>query len=181
MPRAARSRQLETVAHPLTGAPEDDASFLALMGNTRIILLGEASHGTHAFYRECAQVTKRFIQEKGFTAVAVETDWPDAYRDRTVLRYLDKIDPETARRARYRYGCFERFGEDTQAYGYVASIGLSKSCEDDVVSQPIELQRRDAGYAEREERLGASSSTLLTWGELTPAREPRRYNLKTIF
>src|SRR5512141_1417398 len=43
-------------------------------------LIGEASHGTHEFYRERAQITKRLITEKGFSAVAVEADFPDAYR-----------------------------------------------------------------------------------------------------
>ena len=70
-----------------------------------------------------------------------------------VLGYLDTIDPEAARRARYRYGCFEHFGEDTQAYGYAASIGLSKSCEDEVVSQLTELQRRAAEYTGRDGRV----------------------------
>ena len=49
------------------------------------MLLGEASHGTHEFYRERARITKRLIDEKGFNAVAVEADWPDAYR---VNRYV---------------------------------------------------------------------------------------------
>jgi erythromycin esterase-like protein len=70
-----------------------------------------------------------------------------------VLGYLDKVDPEAARRARYRYGCLEHFGEDTQAYGYAASIGLSKSCEDAVVSQLLELQRHAAEYAGRDGRV----------------------------
>jgi erythromycin esterase-like protein len=70
-----------------------------------------------------------------------------------VLGYLDKVDPAAAQRARYRYGCFEHFGEDTQAYGYAASIGLSKSCEDEVVSQLLELQRRAAAYAGRDGRV----------------------------
>ena len=221
MPKATLSRQLEAVAHPLTGAPADYEPLLALIGHAHFVLLGEASHGTHEFYRERAQITKRLIQEKGFTAVAVEADWPGAYRvnryvrgvsDDTesvealanfkrfptwmwrnadvldfvgwlrsyndtrasgdtpvgfygldlyslhasivaVLGYLDKVDPEAARRARYRYGCFEHFGEDTQAYGYAASIGLSKSCEDQVVSQLTELQRRAAQYAGRDGRV----------------------------
>jgi erythromycin esterase-like protein len=67
-----------------------------------------------------------------------------------VLGYLDKVDPEAAQRARYRYGCFEHFGEDTQAYGYATSFGLSKSCEDEVVSQLLELQRRAGEYAQRD-------------------------------
>jgi erythromycin esterase-like protein len=221
MPKATLSRQIETVAHPLTGAPADYNPLLALVGTARFVLLGEASHGTHEFYCARAQITQRLIQEKGFTAVAVEADWPDAYRvnryvrglsDETesvealanfrrfptwmwrnadvldfvdwlrayndarpsgatpigfygldlyslnasitaVLGYLDKVDPEAAQRARYHYGCLEHFGEDTQAYGYAASIGLHKSCEDEVVSQLLELQRRAAEYAGRDGRV----------------------------
>jgi erythromycin esterase-like protein len=59
-----------------------------------------------------------------------------------VLRDLDRVDPEAARRARYRYGCFEHFGEDPQEYGYAASFDLSRSCEDAVVQQLVELRRR---------------------------------------
>ena len=50
------------------------------------MLLGEASHGTHEFYRERARITKRLIAERGFTAVAVEGDWPDAYRVNRFVR-----------------------------------------------------------------------------------------------
>jgi 2-deoxy-D-gluconate 3-dehydrogenase len=50
------------------------------IADARIVLIGEASHGTHEFYRERAQLTKRLIEEKGFSAVAVEADFPDAYR-----------------------------------------------------------------------------------------------------
>lgn len=66
--------QLGTVVYPLTGAPADYDPLLALVGNARFVLLGEASHGTHEFYRERAQITKRLIQEMGCTAVAVEAD-----------------------------------------------------------------------------------------------------------
>ena len=69
---------------------------------------------------------------------------------RAVLDFLDKVDPEAARRARYRYSCFEHFGEDTQAYGYAANFGLSKSCEDEVVSQLMEMQKRAADLASRD-------------------------------
>ena len=72
---------------------------------------------------------------------------------RAVLDFLDKVDPEAARRARYRYGCFEDFGEDTQAYGYAASSGLAKSCENEAVSQWIEMRRRAADLAHRDGRV----------------------------
>lgn len=72
-------------AHPLVGEREDYDPLLKMIGDARLVLIGEASHGTHEFYRERAQITKRLIKEKGFSAVAVEADWPDAYR---VNRYV---------------------------------------------------------------------------------------------
>ena len=54
-----------------------------------------------------------------------------------------------AARARHRYGCLGHFGEDPQAYGYAASFDLSASCEDAVVNQLVELQRRAAEYVAR--------------------------------
>jgi erythromycin esterase-like protein len=72
-----------------------------------------------------------------------------------VLAYLHKVDPAAAERARYRYGCFEDFAEDTQAYGYAATIGVSRSCEDDVVAQLMDLRRRAAEYATRDGRVAA--------------------------
>jgi erythromycin esterase-like protein len=72
---------------------------------------------------------------------------------RAVLDFLDKVDPEAARRARYRYSCFEHFGEDTQAYGYAANFGLSKSCEDEAVSQLVEMQKRAGELASRDGRV----------------------------
>ncbi|HET7456127.1 MAG TPA: erythromycin esterase family protein [Gemmatimonadaceae bacterium] len=62
----------------------------------------------------------------------------------SVLRYLDDIDPEAARRARSRYACFEHFGREPQAYGYAAASGVAETCEDAVVRQLVELQRLSA-------------------------------------
>jgi erythromycin esterase-like protein len=73
-------------ARPLRGVADDYDPLLELVGDARFVLIGEASHGTHEFYRERAQVTKRLIREKGFNAVAVEADWPDAYRVNRFVR-----------------------------------------------------------------------------------------------
>src|SRR4051794_9231507 len=70
---------------PLTGGSDDYDALLERIGDARFVLIGEASHGTHEFYNERARITRRLIEEKGFCAVAVEADWPDAYR---VNRYL---------------------------------------------------------------------------------------------
>jgi erythromycin esterase-like protein/predicted phosphoribosyltransferase len=78
------------------GAPGDSALF-DLVGDAQYVLLGEASHGTHEFYDARARMTRRLIEDKGFTAVAVEADWPDAYR---VNRYVRaRSDDEVAEEA----------------------------------------------------------------------------------
>jgi erythromycin esterase-like protein len=192
------------------------------IGEAHLVLIGEATHGTHEFYLTRAELTKLLIAERGFNLVAVEADWPDAYRvnrwvrglseeagpdaaldDFTrfprwmwrntdvvdfirwlheyntvrppeeragfygldlyslhrsmdaVLKYLRKVDPEAAERARSRYGCFEMFGEDPQAYGYASSLGLSRDCENEVTSQLLELQRQALQYSNRDGRIAA--------------------------
>src|SRR5260370_7087373 len=82
---ATLTESLRVTAHRLTGASQDYDPLMDRIDNARFVLLGEASHGTHEFYHERAQITQRLIEEKGFTAVAVEADWPDAYR---VNRYV---------------------------------------------------------------------------------------------
>lgn len=212
---------VKDAAHPLTHAARDYDPLLRFIGDSRFVLLGEASHGTHEFYRERAQITKRLIREKGFNAVAVEADWPDAWRVNryvhgesadvdaaealdgfkrfpawmwrnadvldfvgwlrahneslrpgvkavgfygldlyslhasieAVLNYLDKVDAEAAARARQRYACFENYGQDPQAYGFAAGLGLSRTCESEVVAQLLELQKRAAEYARRDGRI----------------------------
>ncbi len=76
---------LEGAIHPLTGAVEDYDDLIAMIGDSRVVLIGEASHGTHEFYRERARITRLLIERCGFSVVAVEGDWPDAYR---VDRYV---------------------------------------------------------------------------------------------
>lgn len=84
-PLELTTEALKSTIIPLVGAHNDYDPLLKLVGDARLVLLGEASHGTHEFYRERARITQRLIREKGFNAVAVEADWPDAYR---VNRYV---------------------------------------------------------------------------------------------
>jgi erythromycin esterase-like protein/adenine/guanine phosphoribosyltransferase-like PRPP-binding protein len=222
-PRPRTTDAVEVVrnrAQKLTGEPSQYDALLEGIGDARVVLLGEATHGTHEFYRERAFITRRLIVEKGFAAVAVEADWPDTYRinryvrgagadeevvdalgdfrrfptwmwrnadvldfvgwlrthnekqpdDKragfygldlyslrasmeAVLVYLDKIDPDGARRARRRYACFDQFGEDGQEYGYATRLGLHPSCEREAVAQLLELHRRRVDYASRNGRV----------------------------
>ena len=73
-------------AHPLPGGAGDYTPLLDLVGDADYVLIGEATHGTHEFYEERARITQRLILEKGFNAVAVEADWPDAYRVNRFVR-----------------------------------------------------------------------------------------------
>lgn len=195
---------------------------LDLIGDVSVVLIGEATHGTHEFYDIRANVTRALIASRGFNIVAVEADWPDAYRahrwifgqgtDETahealsdfvrfprwmwrnrvvvdflewlrhfnlqepgqrgagfygldlyslhrsidaVLRYLERIDPLAAERARERYACFDIFGSDPQFYGHATTRGRERSCEREVVAQLVELEKRAAEYASRDGRLAA--------------------------
>ncbi len=215
---AALVQTVRKSAHRMQGSAHDYDPLIDLVGEARLVLLGEASHGTHEFYDARARITKQLIENKGFNAIAVEADWPDAYRinryvraagvdahsrdalkdfkrfpiwmwrnsdvldfvdwlrrhndangskqNKTgfygldlysmytsmeaVLRFLEKIDPEAAARARYRYSCFDHFGEDPQAYGYAASFDFSASCEKEVLVQTLELQKQAVAYADRD-------------------------------
>jgi erythromycin esterase-like protein len=77
---------LRDAAHRVT-TPADLDPLMHLAGDAQFVLLGEASHGTHEFYKIRADITRRLIVEKGFQAVAVEADWPDAHR---VNRYVQR-------------------------------------------------------------------------------------------
>jgi erythromycin esterase-like protein len=204
---------METAAPRLLDAIDPQAS---------LVLIGEATHGSHEFYRIRADLTRALIARRGFACVAVEADWPDAYRanrwvrlagddataeealadftrfprwmwrNREVVRflrwlraenagrsaearvgfygldlyslhrsmacvidYLDKVDPAAAARARHGYACFDAFGDDVQAYGYIASLELGRSCEDEVIGQLVRLRQRAAEYATRDGRIAA--------------------------
>jgi erythromycin esterase-like protein len=79
---------LREVALPLGGSAKDFDPLLAAIGDARLVLIGEASHGTHDFYRVRAEITKRLLAEKSFGAVAIEGDWPDAWRVNRYVRGL---------------------------------------------------------------------------------------------
>jgi erythromycin esterase-like protein len=66
-----------------------------------------------------------------------------------VLDYLQTVDPEAARLAAERYACFESLGPEPQIYGFIATADVDRSCEEDVVKQLLELQRRAAEAARR--------------------------------
>jgi protein-L-isoaspartate(D-aspartate) O-methyltransferase len=184
------------------------------IGSARIVLLGEATHGTSEFYRMRERITRDLILKKGFRLVTVEADWPDAARVdhyvrhvehppsewsafarfptwmwrnaevrdfvkwlrnhngtldraervafhgldlyslydsiRSVLSYLDEIDPESAKIARERYGCLTPWQRDPATYGHAALTGSFPSCESDVVRALSDLLAKRRVYAEHD-------------------------------
>ncbi len=95
---------LERVLRPLVGRGEDFDPLLERIGDASIVALGEATHGSHEFYRARAFLTRRLLEEKGFGAVIVEADWPDAYR---VNRYVRGLGHDES--AEQALSDFERF------------------------------------------------------------------------
>lgn len=78
--------------HELSDTKSLDA-FLDNIGEKPVVMLGEASHGTHEYYTWRTAISKRLIAEKGFRFIAVEGDWPDCYRiNRFVKGYKDAGD-----------------------------------------------------------------------------------------
>ncbi|ANJ68201.1 protein-L-isoaspartate O-methyltransferase [Halothiobacillus diazotrophicus] len=192
----------------------DLAPLMKRIGDARIVLLGESSHGTSEFYRLRARITRELIESKGFSFVAIEGDWPDAARIdhyvrhaeyppsewtafarfptwmwrneevrhfvdwlraynadrssneriafhgldlyslynsiRSILDYLQSVDPATAEVARQRYGCLTPWQSDPAAYGHAALTRQYQDCEQEVVTMLKELLTKRQAYAEHD-------------------------------
>lgn len=114
-PTRSTPELIRAAAEPL---PElDEPAFGALFdrfGEARVVLLGEASHGTSEFYRARAAITRRLIERHGFTIVAVEADWPDAA---SLDRYVrDRRAPDHAEPAFRRFPTWMWRNTDVEAF-----------------------------------------------------------------
>jgi len=180
------------------------------IGDARVVLLGEATHGTSEFYRMRERISQELITRKGFRFVAIEGDWPDVakldyyvrhfdhpatewtafarfpmwmWRNnemrsfvdwlhdynstkgpqsrvaiygldlyslytsiRSVLEYLDNVDPDAARIARQRYGCLTPWQANPATYGHAALTGAYRTCEREVVRMLEDLLRKRSAY-----------------------------------
>jgi protein-L-isoaspartate(D-aspartate) O-methyltransferase len=220
--RRVVSMRSEPLAHTIADAAEpfDDienaelAPLLGRIGDARVVLLGEASHGTSEFYSMREKISRELITRKGFDFVAIEGDWPDAARIdhyvrhreyppsewtafarfpvwmwrnkevrgfvdwlrghnavlkpdarvafhgldlyslyasiRSVLEYLDEVDPPSAKVARLRYGCLTPWQADPATYGHAALTGSYPTCENDVVRMLRDLLGKRQDYAARD-------------------------------
>jgi protein-L-isoaspartate(D-aspartate) O-methyltransferase len=91
---ATVSALLREAAEPITDIDQEDiGSLLEHIGDSRVVLLGEATHGTAEFYRMRARITRELVRRHGFTIVAVEADWPDARQIDRYVRHLPASPP----------------------------------------------------------------------------------------
>jgi protein-L-isoaspartate(D-aspartate) O-methyltransferase len=219
-PRPARLRAAEgeivsaiaAFAEPFNSiAAANLDGLLERIGEAKIVLLGEASHGTSEFYRMRERISQELITRKGFRFVAIEGDWPDVARldhyvrhfeyppsewtafarfptwmwrntevrsfvdwlhahnaERTpqqrvaiygldlyslytsigsVLKYLDEVDPDSARIARQRYGCLSPWETDPVTYGHAALTGAYRTCEKEVIQMLEDILHKQGDYA----------------------------------
>ena len=181
-------KRITDAAEPFGSTDTADLGpLLERVGDARVVLLGEATHGTSEFYRMRERISRELIVKKGFRFIAIEGDWPDAARVdnyvrhleysasewtafarfptwmwrnnevrdfvnwlrehnaaikpetrvafhgldlyslyvsiRSVLSYLDQVDPDAAKVARQRYGCLTPWQGDPATYGHAALTG----------------------------------------------------------
>ncbi|MGI9288753.1 MAG: protein-L-isoaspartate(D-aspartate) O-methyltransferase [Pseudomonadales bacterium] len=212
---AKLSRAIAAACEPIDSIYSVDLDpLLDRIGNARVVLLGEASHGTSEFYKMRDRISRELIINKNFRFVAIEGDWPDAahidhyvrhfeyppsewtafarfpvwmWRNnqfrcfvdwlraynadtipklrvalhgldlyslyssvRSVLQYLEEVDPHTAQLARARYSCLTPWQSDPASYGRAALTGAYRSCENEVVSMQVDMMRRRQMYAEHD-------------------------------
>jgi len=208
-------RQIADACEPFHSLESADLGpLLERIGESRLVLIGEASHGTSEFYKMRSRITSELITKKDFKLIAIEGDWPDAARIdhyvrhfdyppsewtafarfptwmwrnnevrefidwlrihnagtaldervafhgldlyslyssiRSILKYLDEVDPATASLARQRYGCLTPWQADPATYGRAALTGSYRSCENEVVHMLIELSGKHRDYAEHD-------------------------------
>jgi erythromycin esterase-like protein len=76
---------IRRVARPIRGSMDDYDALMQRVGDSRVVLLGEDTHGSLEFYRERIRITQRLIEEKGFNGLVIESDWAASSR---VDRYV---------------------------------------------------------------------------------------------
>jgi protein-L-isoaspartate(D-aspartate) O-methyltransferase len=116
VPRAGRAPTISTLlresAEPIGDIDADRLDALIdRIGDARVVLIGEATHGTSEFYRMRARITRELIRRRGFTTVAIEGDWPDVARVDGWVRHR----PTPSSRATTSRRCCPRNSTSTSA------------------------------------------------------------------
>lgn len=180
---------LRDAAEPLPDI--DDPAFAEAFdrfGEHKAVLLGEASHGTAEFYRARAAITRRLIEEHGFSVVAVEADWPDAAAVDRAVRGMSGNKSVRAAGETERPRAFQRFptwmwrNEEFAAFtGFLREHNNDKPAEQQVRFYGLDLYNMSAsiaavlGYLDRVDRAAARVARE-RYGCLSPwSREPAAY------
>jgi len=134
-PRVDEAEVLGVIRAHATPLPVVSAvePLLERIGEARIVMLGEASHGSHEFYAYRSYITRRLIEEKGFNCVAVEGDWPDCYRiNRFVKGYENgERTPAEVLHAFNRWPTWLWANQETAAFmSWLRSFNATKSLKD---------------------------------------------------
>jgi erythromycin esterase-like protein len=132
MPAKIDNRVVETIvksALSLGNLPTDYTPILnTISHDTRVVMIGEASHGTEDFYRHRAEITKRLIEEKGFNIIALEADWPDCHRiTKYVKGYRSSMD-KNANEALGYSNFFNVLTKKENLKGFPGGCGETQSC-----------------------------------------------------
>ena len=181
MPEPSISDQIATAAEPLPDI--DDPAFghmIDRFAKARVVLLGEASHGTSEFYRARAAITRRLIEEHGFTIVAAEADWPDAA---SLDRYVrDRPAPSHAEPAFRRFPTWMWRNTDVEAFiEGLRAWNLDRPTEERAGFYGLDLYNLSASIRAVLDYLDkvdpeAASVARQRYGCLTPwAKEPQVY------
>ncbi|NEU14916.1 erythromycin esterase family protein [Methylobacterium sp. BTF04] len=141
---------LRACAEPLPALDDSDFSLaFDRFAQSRVVLLGEASHGTSEFYRARAAITRRLIEKHGFTIVAVEADWPDAAAINRSVRN-DQVQPPSPK----GWTPFTRFpawmwrNTDVADFiGFLRSHNAAKSADEKVGFYGLDLYSMSASMA----------------------------------
>ena len=143
---AALLKGLRAHLQPLTGDAHQYDQLLAQIGRERFALFGVASHGTIEFYRERAEITKRLITERGFTAVAVEADWPNAWH---VNHYVRGLIPRMSERVQWIAGqpVRQQYAHDEVLVGFGIHLGWGGGCGPSNRKAPLPVATARPGCA----------------------------------
>jgi erythromycin esterase-like protein len=188
-PRQPRSDLSRTIAEAAIPLPDiDDPAFGAAFdrfADARVVLLGEASHGTSEFYRARAAITRRLVAEHGFTIVALEADWPDA---RTLdARVRGRAPPPGGDLAFRRFPTWMWRNREFEAFlGWLQGRNAERPRERQAGIYGLDLYNLSASmravidYLDREDPEAASTARE-RYGCLQPwAEEPARYGRKAM-
>lgn len=181
--RSALPALIREVAEPLSGSEATARAIDGLLeriGDARLVLLGESTHGTSEFYRMRTRITRELVERKGFSFIAVEADWPDAARLDAAICGADRGGPEFVPFARFPTWMW-RNREVTELTRWLRELNVARPREARVRFHGLDLYSMFTSMAAVLHYLSgvdpeAASAARVRYGTLTPwQRDPAAY------